>query len=135
MNEAIRRVAESREYLAYWMAVEFDRLKLRFRRLLIWAAIGFAILMVFVAILISAAAMLLWGLADWIGAAFGGRTWIGALVVGGGILLLATAGFSGGVWGWNRTRFQAAKRRYEARKRRQREQFGRSIDREDRQAS
>jgi hypothetical protein len=135
LNEAMRRVAEAREYFVYLLAVELDRLKLRFRRILIWAAVGIAALFVLLAVLVSATALLLWGLADLIGSAFGGRTWVGALIIGGGILLAACGGMYGGIWGWNRSAFQAARKRYEARKQRQRHQFGHSVDPGDDRAS
>jgi hypothetical protein len=130
-NEAVRRVAEAREDFVYLLAVEFDRIKLKFRRFVIVAAVAIAALIVLLAVLVSATALLLWGLADLIGGAFGGRTWVGALIVGGGILLLAVGGTYGGIWGWNRAAFRAAKRRYEARKQRQREKFGHSVDPRD----
>ncbi len=131
LHEALQRVAEAREYLVYLAAVELDRLKLKFRRIIIWAAIAVAGLIVLLAVLVSAIALLLWGLADSIGAAFGGRTWIGALIIGGGILLLAGGTLYGGIWGWNRSAFNAAKQRYKERKRRQRERFGHSVDPKD----
>jgi hypothetical protein len=130
-NEAVRQVAEAREDFVYLLGVEFDRLKLKFRRFVIVAAVAIAALIVLLAVLVSATALLLWGLADLIGGAFGGRTWVGALIVGGGILLLAVGGTYGGIWGWNRAAFRAAKRRYEARKRKQREKFGHSVDPRD----
>jgi hypothetical protein len=131
LNDAVRRVAEAREDLVYLAAVEIDRWKLKMRRMIIWAAVGIAALIVFVAILISATALLLWGLADLIGKAFGDRTWVGALVVGGGILLLASGSMYGGIWSWNRSAFKAVKRRYELHKRSQRERFGHSVDPRD----
>jgi hypothetical protein len=127
-NEAVRRVAEAREDLVYLLAVEFDRLKLKFRRFVILAGVAIAALIVLLAVLVSATALLLWGLADLIGGAFGGRTWVGALIVGGGVLLLAVGGTYGGIWSWNRVAFRAAKRRYEGRKQRQRDKFGHSVD-------
>lgn len=130
-NEAVRRVAEAREDFVYLLAVEIDRLKLKFRRFVILAAVAIAALIVLLAVLVSATALLLWGLADLIGGAFGGRTWVGALIVGGGILLLAVGGTYGGIWGWNRAAFRAAKRRYEARKQTQRQKFGHSVDPQD----
>jgi hypothetical protein len=134
-NEAVRRVAEAREDFVYLLAVEFDRLKLKLRRFAILAAVAIAAIIVVLAVLVSATALLLWGLADLIGGAFGGRTWVGALIVGGGILLLAVGGTYGGIWGWNRAAFRAAKRRYEARKRRQRQKFGHSVDPRDDQGA
>lgn len=130
-KEAVDRVAEAREDLTYLLSVEFDRLKLRFRRFIIWAGVAIVALVVLLAILVSATALLLWGFADLVGGAFGGRTWVGALIIGGGILLLAGGGIYGGIWSWNRSAFRAAKRRYEARKRRQREKFGHSVDPRD----
>jgi hypothetical protein len=130
-NEALNRVAEAREYLVYLLAVEFDRLKLKFRRLIIWAAVAVAALVVLLAILVAAVALILWGLADMIGSALGGHTWIGALIVGGGILLLGSGAIYGGMWRWNRSAFHAARRRYTELKRRQRARFGHSLDPRD----
>lgn len=131
LQEALERVAEARENLVYLAAVELDRVKLKFRRLIIWAVVAVAALIVLLAILVSATALLLFGLADLIGAACGGRTWLGALIVGGGILLLVAGGVYGGAAGWNRSAFNAAKRRYQERKRRQREQFSPRLDPND----
>lgn len=128
LYEAVQRVAEAREDLVYMAGVEFDRFKLKFRRVIIWIIVAVAVVFLFLAVLISATALLLWGLADLIGTAFGGRTWVGALVVGGGILVLASGSMYGGIWGWNRSAFNFVKRRYELRKQRQRRRYGHSID-------
>ena len=126
--EAMKHFAEAREYLAYLAAVEFDRLKLRLRRAAMWAIIGIAAVVVFLAILVTAVGLLLWGLAALLVALLGWPIWAGALAVGGGVVLIAVVALLIDFWAWNRGAYSAARRRYEKRKQRQRERFGRSVD-------
>ncbi len=130
-NEALQHLAEAREYAAYLAAAEFDRLKMRLRRAAMWAIIGLAAVVVFLAILVTAVGMLLWGLATLFAALLGWPMWAGALIVGGGVVLIAVAALLIDFWAWNHGAYAAARRRFEARKRKQREKFGRSVDPND----
>src|SRR5437868_3963615 len=64
LADALERVAEAREYFAHLLAVEIERIKLRFRRAATWAVVGITALVLLLAILIAAAGLLLEGLAE-----------------------------------------------------------------------
>src|SRR3954453_9939610 len=89
-KEALGRLAEAREYVGHLAAAELDRVKLKVRRALMWAAAGVVGLVLMLAVLVSAAFLLLAGIAEAIGNLFG-HLWIGNVIVGGGILLLTAA--------------------------------------------
>ena len=117
LEEALHRAGQAREEAVHLMAVEIDRVKLKVRKLLILAALACLAAFAVVAILFVAIALALFGLAELIGQAFGGRTWAGALVLGGGILLLTSSGLWGGIAWWNRSSFKATVQRYQTRRR------------------
>jgi hypothetical protein len=54
LDEAIRHAAEARGYFTYWLAAEADRLKLRLRRIVMWAIVGLAGLTILLAIAMTA---------------------------------------------------------------------------------
>ncbi len=129
--EALEHLAEAREYAAHLAGAEFDRLKMRLRRMAMWAIVGVAAVVVFLAILVTAVGLLLWGLATLLVALVGWPMWAGAIAVGGGVVLVAVAALLIDFWAWNRGAYSAARRRFETRKRKQRERFGRSVDRRE----
>ncbi len=112
-KEALGRFAEAREYATHLAAVEFDRLKLKIRRVLMWVAAGIAALVIALAILASAAFLLLAGIAEAIGN-LAGHLWIGNLIVGGGILLMTAGGVWIGLNWWQTSTFAALRERYGA---------------------
>ncbi len=128
LAEAMRRLAEARTYAVYWGAAEFDRLKLRFRRLVMWAIVGVVAVVILCALLVAAAFMLLFGVAAMIAAIFGWPTWAGCMLIGGGMLLLGVAAMLIDFWAWNREGFRAARERYKKFRQKQRKDFGRSLD-------
>src|SRR5215467_5059373 len=64
LDEALRHASEAREYFAHWLAAEADRLKLRLRHWAIWAIVGLAGLAILLAIIMTAAGLLLVGVAE-----------------------------------------------------------------------
>jgi membrane protein implicated in regulation of membrane protease activity len=128
LAEALRRVAEARETIVHLAAAEIDRFKLRFRRLAIWAIVGIVALVILLAILATATALLIWGLASLMVSLLGWPMWAGALAIGGGVLLIAVLALVLDLWAWNREAFKSARQRYENRKQVERNKFGRSID-------
>jgi hypothetical protein len=128
LDEALRHASEAREYFAHWLAAEADRLKLRLRHLAIWAIVAVAGLAILLAIVMTAAGLLLVGVAELIGSLLGQRLWLGAIITGGGLLLIAALSVGIGLWSWNRSAFEAVRHRFAARRRLQRAKFGRSIE-------
>lgn len=131
LAEALRHIAEAREYLIHLAAAEIDRFKLRLRRAAIWAVIGLTALVLLLAILVASAGLLLFGVAQLIGQWLGGRLWLGLMITGGGILLIGILAIGWGLWSWQTSSFEAVKERFAARRRRQKGQFGRSVQDED----
>jgi hypothetical protein len=126
--EALRHLGEAREYAEYLAAAEIDKFKLKLRKIAVLAAAGVVAGILGLSILISAAAILLQGIAQMIGEALGGRFWAGALITGGGILVVTALAAWLGLRFWQAAAFKSLKSRYEYRKRKQRAQFGHSVD-------
>jgi hypothetical protein len=128
VHEAFERLGEGREYFVYWAAAEFDRLKLRLRKAAVWGIVGLAAMVVLLAILMTAAGLLLVGLAELVAVWVGGRLWLGMLLVGGGVFVLIAAGLAIGMWAWQKSAFEATRERFAARRRRQKAKFGQSVE-------
>jgi hypothetical protein len=128
LAEALRRLAEAREYFAHLVAAEVESFKLRLRRAAMWAVIGLTALVLLLAVLVAAAGLLLAGLAELIGSLLGGHLWLGTLIVGGGVLLIGALAVGWGMWAWQASAFDAARERFATRKRRQQGRFGRSVE-------
>src|SRR4051794_16556902 len=124
--EAMQRLGEVREYASYLAVAEIDKLKLKVRRIAVLAAAGIVAGILGLAILVSAAAILLQGIAGFIGELLGGRPWAGAIITGGGILALTALGAWLRLRAWQAATFKALQKRYEYRKQKQRGQFGHS---------
>jgi hypothetical protein len=128
LNEALRHASEAREYFLHWLAAEADRLKLRLRHWAIWAIVGLTGLAILLAIVMTAAGLLLIGIAELIGSLLGERPWLGAIITGAGLLLIAALAVGIGLWSWNASAFEAVRHRFAARRRLQRAKFGRSVE-------
>jgi Putative Actinobacterial Holin-X, holin superfamily III len=128
LADALHRVAEALDFLSHLAAAELDRLKLRLRRLAVWAIVAAAGIVVLLAVLVSATGLLLAGIAESVAQLCGGRMWLGALITGGGVLLLGAVALAIGLWSWQKSAFEATREKYSSRKRRERAKFGRSVD-------
>jgi hypothetical protein len=128
LNEALRHAAEAREYFIYWLAAEADRLKLRLRRVAMWAMVGLVGLAILVAVIMTATGLLLVGVAEFIAGLLRDQLWLGAIITGGGLLLVAALAIALGLWSWQRSAFESVRHRFAARRRLQRAKFGRSIE-------
>lgn len=127
-EEAIERMAEARAYAEHLLAAEIARFKLRMRRMVLWAIAGVAAVLLLLTVLVTATALLLWGLASMIGQLLGVGDWLGALITGGGILLLAALGVWLGLWSWTAAAFARTRQSFAGRKELQRQTFGRDVD-------
>jgi hypothetical protein len=128
LADALQRLAEAREYIAHFIAAEVERLKLLVRRAAIWAIAGLTAVVLLLAIIVAAAGLLLFGLAQLVGSLLGDRPWLGGIIVGGGVLALGILLLAWGLWSWQASAFNAARERFAARKRRQEARFGRSVE-------
>ncbi|HWP40085.1 MAG TPA: hypothetical protein VNL70_04110 [Tepidisphaeraceae bacterium] len=131
MRQAIAQLMEAREYALYFLAAKLDACKLSVRKALIWMAVGAIALLVGAAILVTASALAVLGLAHAVAILLGGqagpRLWAGNLIVGS--LLIAVVAL--GVW-LSITRLLERSRkqtvdRYERRLQRQRINFGHDV--------
>jgi hypothetical protein len=128
LAEALRRLAEAREFFVHLLVAEIGKFKLRLRQGAMWAIAGLTAVVLLLAILVSAAGLLLFGLAGWVGVLLGNRAWLGEIIVGGGILLLVILGLAWGLWAWQASASDAVRESFAARKARQKNRFGRSVE-------
>jgi hypothetical protein len=96
-----------------FLQLEADRVRLKVRRALIAAGLGALAAMVGLAVIITAVALALKGLADAIDAALGGTTWAGELIIGGSLLALLALGVWAGVRWLKHSHFERTKAKYE----------------------
>src|SRR5262249_6709713 len=94
--EALRRlqqqVGELQAYLKHFVSAKVDGFVLSARQLVLWAALGVVGLTAAVGLVVTAVVLVLVGAADGFAVLFGGRWWLGALVVGVGTLALLALG-------------------------------------------
>jgi hypothetical protein len=131
LAEALRHVAEAREYFVHLLTAEIERFKLRLRKVAVWAVVGLIAIVLLLALLAAAVGLLLFGLAELVGSLLGGYVWLGAVVVGGGMLLIGILAAAWGLWAWQASANDAVRQRFAARKRRQQDRFGKSVDSAD----
>jgi hypothetical protein len=127
LRDSGRSIAEITHYIGHLICARLDQLKLSIRTLVLYAILGVLGIIVAATVLAVAVVLLFTGIAHGLGAALGGRDWLGDLIVGfvvlGAIALSATLLFS---------KFKTASRRrtmrkYEERRKQQREQFGHDV--------
>jgi hypothetical protein len=123
----LKQFQELREYVSYYVTAKTDSAKLSLRNTVLWisfAALGFVAV---AGLIVMASWFALSGIAQGVGALFGDRAWIGAVITG----VLALAGVGLGVSCAASTRKNAARKRtvrkYETRHARQRARFGRDV--------
>jgi hypothetical protein len=113
LEPLIANLAEVQEYLSLYIAAKADLLKASVRRMVVAAAVGLAGGALLLAIPIVAAVLLLNGCAEAVGVMAGGRSWVGQVVIGGGVIL-ATCGIDAAcVLLWFRSARRATQRKYE----------------------
>ena len=127
-KEVCNRIAELKEFASYYVGAKVDGVKVTFRNLGIYAALGIVGLIAASAIITTAVVLLLTGLAFAIGAMFEkDRPWVGAIVVG----LVVLGGLAGGIiFGMKKLTNTFRKQlvqKYENRQRDQRISFGEDV--------
>jgi len=130
-SEAVARlghlVGEYKEYLFYYVGAKADSFKASIRNVGIYAGLGIVGLIAAGGIVATSCVLLLVGIAGGLGALFGGRVWLGNLIVG--VLVLGTMGL--GAWlmvsKLSKSFRSSTVKKYEQRQNWQRGQFGRSV--------
>jgi hypothetical protein len=129
--EALRRlqqqVGELQAYLVHFVSAKIDGFVLSARQLALWIALGVVGLTAAVGLVVTAIVLVLVGAADGFARLFGGRWWLGALVVGGGTLVLLTLGIFVGMRTWQSRWRQQKVQQYDERQLQQRAAFGRNV--------
>jgi len=92
MREALARLRELQAYAQHYLAARVDLVKLSVRNAILWTVIGVIGLCIASTVLLTAAVLLVIGLAQAIAALCGGRMWAGNLIVGGFILIATVVG-------------------------------------------
>ena len=123
-----KQLAEAIEYLAYLLAAEVDRVKLKIRRLVVMAILGAIAGVAGLAFVGCTVWLLLSGIAGGVGALFGDRFWLGGIVTSLVILVVG----AGAAWIFLRRRksagMKSARQRYEKRQAAQKTRFGREVE-------
>jgi hypothetical protein len=128
LHDALKQLAETVTFAQYYVAAIIDGYKSAAKRAGLYAIVGIFTLIFAVAVLVTATVMALYGAAHGLGALFGGRVWLGELIVGVGALAWIVLA----VWllfrKMRRTWHEQTVAKYESLKRRQRTGFGRDVD-------
>ncbi len=129
--EALRRlqqqVGELQAYLTHFVSAKIDGFVLSARQLAFWAALGVVGLTAAVGLVVTAVVLVLVGAADGFAQLFGGRWWLGALVAGGGTLVLLVLGIFIGMRTWQSRWRQQKVQQYDERQLQQQATFGHSV--------
>jgi len=122
-----RQVGELKEFAAYYVTTQLDRLRLSVRSAGIYAALGIIGFVAFAAIVSAGAVLMLIGAAWGLGILFGGRLWLGSLVVGVAVLGMVGLGAWMALAGWSRSFRNKTVEKYEQRQSWQRTHYGRDV--------
>ena len=129
--EALRRlqqqVGELQAYLTHFVSAKVDGFVLSARQLALWAVLGVVGLTAAVGLVVTAVVLVLVGAADGFAVLFGGRWWLGALVVGVGTLVLLTLGIFIGTRILQSRWRQQKVQQYDERQLQQQATFGHSV--------
>ena len=129
--EALRRlqqqVRELQAYVTHFVSAKVDGMFLSARQLALWAVLGVVGLTAAVGLVVTAVVLVLVGAADGFALLFGGRWWLGALVVGGGILVLLALGIFIGMRILQSKWRQQKVQQYDERQLQQQATFGHSV--------
>jgi hypothetical protein len=129
--EALRllqqQVGALQAYMTHFISAKIDGWLLSARQLALWAVLGVVGLTAAVGLVVTAVVLVLIGAAEGFALLFGGRWWLGALVVGGGTVALLTLGILIGMRTWNSRWRQQKVHQYDERQRQQQATHGRSV--------
>lgn len=124
LGKAAAQVRELRDYAAQYLSAKADGIKVKARKAVVLGVLGLLALIVGAVVLITAASLMVIGLAELIGSALGGRMWAGNLIVGVGILVMLGIGAWWGVRKLFNSSAASTVKRYEQRLKNQRAAHG-----------
>ncbi|HKD38056.1 MAG TPA: hypothetical protein VKB78_14685 [Pirellulales bacterium] len=127
LSAVFKQLAEAIEYLAYLLAAQVDRVKLKVRNIILLAALGVIAVAMAAAVLFCTIWLLLSGIAGGIGAALGDRPWLGAIITSVVILIIATIALWIVYRRVQKSGWKAVRERYERRQHEQKARFGREV--------
>lgn len=85
VDAILRDAKEIAELVRHYLTARKDSVVLRARAFLLWTIAGFAVAAIVLVALLTATVILIVGLADGLGSAFG-QVWLGRIIVGGALL-------------------------------------------------
>ncbi|HSU65338.1 MAG TPA: phage holin family protein [Tepidisphaeraceae bacterium] len=128
IRDAFAKLAELREFAAYYVAARVDALKLTARRIGIYAALGLVGAVAGATVVITAVVLLLRGIAGAFASLFRPElAWLGDLITAVIFLAIPVIGILIGMRILTRTFKTSTVHKYEERQRHQRQQFGRDV--------
>src|SRR5262245_55853246 len=102
--EALRRmqqqIGELQAYFAHVVSAKVEGVRVSVRQITIWVVLGVVGLLALAGLLVTALVLLLEGAAVGLALRFGGRLWLGQIVVGVGVLVLLSLGMFIGMRTW-----------------------------------
>jgi len=127
LHVAMAKIAELREYASYFLSAKIDGLKVGLRNAGIYAALGILGAIGGAAFIVIAAALFLIGCAHGLGAAFGGRDWLGDLIIGFVVLAVVAVGAIMGLKMITGSSRKKTVEKYETRQHQQRFSYGHDV--------
>jgi len=127
VRDAVAKVAELREFAAYFVAAKLDAVKVTVRNIGIMAALGLVGVIGGAAVVVMAVVLLLRGIAGAFADLFPRHPWLGDLITAVIFLAIPVVAIWVGMRILTRTFKTSTVHKYELRQRQQREHFGRDV--------
>jgi hypothetical protein len=124
LHKLFQQYGELVEYGSHFIHAKLDGMKVSIRQAAVWTILGLMGGIALVAIVVTAIVLLLTGLATGVGFAFGGKLWLGSVVVGLLCLIILSLGCLAGVHLFFKRSREQKVQYYGERQLQQRVQFG-----------
>jgi len=127
LEPLLKSLGEMREYVSYYLTTSADSVKLSIRNAVLYGVLGLLGLIVGAALLVTAAVLVLQGIANGLTILFDGRAWAGQLTTGMVVLVLAALVTWFGLKRLMNSSRQKTIEKYEHRRNQQRAAFGHDV--------
>ncbi len=128
LQAVVQSLAELTEYAAHFLAAKLDQLKLSVRSAIIYAILGILGVLAVASVLVVSVVLLMLGIAHGLGAALGGRDWLGDLIVGVAVVFAVVISAKITLHKITAASRRRTVQKYEQRRAQQAEHFGRSAN-------